>query len=299
MIGFQLTEFAQYCLIGLGNGAIYAMVGLGLVVIFRSTGLLNFSQGEIAMFSTFLVWQLHEVGLPVWLAMLGGMVLGFGFGAMLYRVAVQPAGDPHTNPLAVVIITIGLFLGVNSLAQLIWGTGDKDLEPLFGRDGFIVAGVSVDWQKIGTLAVLAFEVALLYLIFNKTKIGLAMRAVASGPESSALAGIPVTQIILIGWGVAASLGALAGTFAAPSRGLNSSLMLQVLVLSLAAITLGGFDSLVGAVVGGLIVGLATDVIPKYVGFLDKVPLAPAFAIILIVLLVKPEGLFGSKRVTRV
>ena len=299
MIGFQLSEFAQYCLIGLGNGAVYAMVGLGLVVIFRSTGLLNFSQGEIAMFCTFIVWQFYDLGAPLWLAMLLGMAVGFVFGALLFRVAVQPAGDPHKNPLAVVIITIGLFLGVNSLAQLIWGTGDKDLPPLFGNGSFVLAGVTFDYQKLGTLAVLALEVVVLYLVFRRTKIGLAMRAVASGPESSALAGVPVTRILLIGWGMAASIGAVAGTFAAPSRGLNSNLMLQILVLSLASITLGGFDSLVGAVVGGLIVGVVTDVVPKYVGFLDKVPLAPAFALIMIVLLVKPEGLFGSRQVTRV
>ena len=299
MIGFQLSELLQYGVIGLGNGALYAMVGLGLVVIYRSTGLLNFSQGEIAMFSTFVVWQLHDLGLPLPVALIAGMVAGALFGAIVFRVAVQPVGDPHTKPLAVVIVTIGLFLGVNAGAQLIWGTGDRDMPKLFGGGLIQVGDVSIAWQKIGAVAVLAVEVIVLFVVFRRTKLGLAMRAVASNPESSALSGVPVSRILLVGWGLAAALGAVAGTFAAPDRGLNSSLMLLILVYSFAAITLGGFDSLVGAVVGGLVVGVVTEVLPRYVSFLSKMPLAPAFVLILLVLLVKPEGLFGSKQVTRV
>jgi branched-chain amino acid transport system permease protein len=286
-------------MIGLGNGAIYAMLGLGLVVIYRSTGLLNFAQGELAMFVTFIVWSLQNSGIPLFIAMLMGVVAGFVIGAIVHRVVNAPVGDPHEKPLAVVIVTIGLFLGVNSLAQLIWGTNTRDFPPLFGNGQVTIFGVGIAWQKIGALIVLAVEVLLFLLLFQRTRIGLAMRAVASNAESSALVGVPVGRILMLGWGLAAGLGAVAGTFTAPDRGMDSNLMLLTLVYAFAAITLGGFDSLLGAVVGGLVVGVLTEVVPKYVGPLEKLPLVPAFAVIFIVLLVRPEGLFGTRRVNRV
>ncbi|HKY13568.1 MAG TPA: branched-chain amino acid ABC transporter permease [Microthrixaceae bacterium] len=294
-----MADFFRYLVIGLGNGAIYAMIGLGLVVIYRATGLLNFSQGEIAMFTTFIVWSFTQAGIPLWASMLLGVVAGFLIGVVLQRVIIQPFGDPHQKPLTLVIVTIGMFLGINAFAQLIWGTDTKALDPLFGNGQFEIFGVGIAWQKVGALAVLAVEVVVFWLIFQRTKIGLAMRSVASNSESSALVGIPVSRVLMIGWGLAASIGAVAGTFTAVDRGVDSNLMILTLIYALAAITLGGFDSLVGAVVGGLIVGIVTEVVPRYVDFLAKVPLAPAFALILIVLLVRPEGLFGTKRVARV
>ncbi len=117
-----MANFLQYVVIGLGNGAIYAMLGLGLVVIYRATGLLNFAQGELAMFTTFIVWNFYDKGVPLWLAILLGVVAGFFIGALVNRVVIAPFGDPHEKPLTVVIVTIGLFLGINALAQLIWGS---------------------------------------------------------------------------------------------------------------------------------------------------------------------------------
>jgi branched-chain amino acid transport system permease protein len=294
-----VANFFRYLVIGLGNGAIYAMLGLGLVVIYRATGLLNFAQGEMAMFVTFVVWNLQDAGLPLLVALLIGVVVGFAVGVVVHRVVVAPVGDPHQKPLAVVIVTIGLFLGVNSLAQLIWGTGTKDLPALFGTGQADLFGVGVSWQKLGALAVLALEVAILLLIFQKTRMGLAMRAVASNPESSALVGVPVGLVLMLGWGLASAIGAISGVFTAPDRGMDSNLMLLTLIYAFAAVTLGGFDSLLGAVVGGLVVGVATEVIPKYVGALEKLPLLPAFALIFLVLLIRPEGLFGSRSVSRV
>ena len=294
-----MSDFFQYLMIGLGNGAIYAMLALGLVVIYRATGLLNFAQGELAMFATFVVWTVNQHGVPLFPAMLVGVVAGFVIGAIVHQVVVRPFGDPHEKPLTVVIVTIGLFLGINALAQLIWGTGTKSLDPLFGSGQIQVFGVGVAWQKIGALAVLAVEALIFYLIFQHSKLGLAMRAVASNPESAGLVGVPVTRMLMIGWGLAAAIGAVAGTFTAPDRGMDSNLMLLVLIYALAAVTLGGCDSLVGAVVGGLIVGVVTEVIRPYVDFVNKSPLLPVFVLILLVLLVRPQGLFGSQEVTRV
>jgi len=295
-----MTDFLRYLFIGLGNGAIYAMVGLGLVVIYRSTGLLNFAQGEMAMFSTFLCWQLIDLGLGIWFALLGAMIGSFLMGSIVHRVIVAPLGDPHEKPLAVVIVTIGLFLGINALAQLIWGSDFRSIPALFGEGSVSIAGAAVQWQKIGAVGVLAVEALAFWLIFQKTRVGLSMRAVASNAESAALCGIPVARVLMLGWGMAASIGAIAGVFWAPNVGsLDPNLMQLTLIFGFAAITLGGFDSLVGAVVGGLLVGVTTEVIPKYVSFLEKITLAPAFILILVVLLLRPEGLFGTKQVTRV
>jgi branched-chain amino acid transport system permease protein len=294
-----MQDFLQVLLVGIGDGAVYAMLGLGLVVIYRSTGLLNFAQGELAMFSTFIVWTVWNAGLPLWLAMLIGMLGGFAIAALIHQVAVRPVGDPHEKPLAVVIVTIGLFLGLNGLAQLIWGTLDKELPPLFGTGQVDVAGVAVAWQKIGAVIVLAVMAVVFYLLFQRTKLGLGMRAVASNSESASLVGVPVPRVLMLGWGLAAAVGTVAGVFTAPGRGLGSNLMQLTLIFGFAAITLGGFDSPVGAVVGGFVVGIASSVIPQYLPGFEKVPLAPAFILIIAVLLFRPEGLFGRKEVRRV
>jgi branched-chain amino acid transport system permease protein len=296
-----VSEFLNYLFIGLGNGAIYAMLGLGLVVIYRSTGLLNFAQGEMAMFTTFIVWMLSDQGLPLGVALLGGMAAGLVMGAVSYQFVVRPVGDPHQKPLAVVIVTIGMFIGFNALARLIWGSDDKSFGNLFGQGGTAILGGHFAWQKIGAITVLAAEALIFYLIFQRTKLGLGMRAVASNPESSGLCGVPVTRVLMIGWGLAAAIGAIAGTFTAgpPVSAVSPNLMQLPLIYAFAAITLGGFDSFVGAVVGGFAVGILTDVVPRYVSAFEKMSLAPAFILILVVLLVRPEGIFGRKRVQRV
>jgi branched-chain amino acid transport system permease protein len=294
-----MRDFLQVLLVGIGDGAVYAMLGLGLVVIYRATGLLNFAQGELSMFATFVVWTLWNAGLPLPVAVLGGMVGGFLVGALIQQLIVRPMGDPHQKPLAVVIVTIGLFLAVNGLAQLIWGTLDRNLDPLFGNGQVEIGGVAVAWQKIGAVIVLGVMVAFFWLLFQKTKIGLAMRSVASNSESSALVGVPVQRLLMLGWGLSAAVGTVAGVFTAPNLGLGSNLMQLTLIFGFAAITLGGFDSLVGAVVGGLVVGILTSVLPQYIHIFEKMRLAPAFILILAVLLFRPQGLFGRKQVTRV
>ena len=185
------------------------------------------------------------------------------------------------------------------MAKLIWGADDKTLLILFGRSGIDIFGTEVAWQKLGALAVLAIEAVIFWMLFQRTKIGLAMRAVASNPESSALCGIPVTRVLMFGWGLATAIGAVAGTFTAPITAVSSNLMQLTLIYAFAAITLGGFDSFVGAIVGGLLVGVLSDVLPRYVDFFEKMPLAPAFILILVVLLVRPEGIFGQRKVSRV
>jgi branched-chain amino acid transport system permease protein len=290
--------FFQQVINGIQSGVIYASLALAIVLIFRSTSLLNFAQGELAMFSTFAAWQLQDAGLPIFVAILGAMALSMVGGAVIERVIIRPVGKD--NVLAIVIVTIGLFIAVNALAGWIYGTNGRTFPRIFENTPLIELGdVTVTRETIGTAGILLIVVGLLYLLFQKTKLGLAMRAVASNDESSRLVGIRVGRILMFGWGLAAALGALAGAFAAPQLSLSQNLMLSVLVYAFAAATLGGFDSPLGAVVGGLIVGITQNLAGQYIDFFDGFELASAFLLILVVLLVRPQGLFGKKVVTRV
>lgn len=293
------TFFAQI-LNGVGNGVVYASVALALVLIFRTTGHLNFAQGEMALFSTFIAWKLTDEGLPVWAAIILGMVLGFIAGALIERLLIRPV-EASRNPLNVVIVTIGMFLAINSIAQLIFGTDPQQMPSGF-PDGNIArpGGVNIRWEILGLAAVLAAECALLWLLFQKTKIGLALRAVASNPESARLVGISAGTILMLGWALSAAIGALAGPLVAAERtGFDGSLMQVVLVYAFAAAALGGFDSPLGAVVAGLIVGIADALTIQYVGFLDSIEVIVPLGLILVVLMVRPTGLFGRRIVERV
>lgn len=294
-----MSEFLQFFFLGLGRGAIYATLAIALVIIYRATGLLNFAQGQMAMFSTYIVWAFWDAGVPLWPAVLIGMAVSFVLGALVERLLIRPVGETGDNPLPVVIVTIGLFLALGALAPWIWGLEAKPFPLLFGSGSVTVLDASIDYQTLGLLVMLGVEVLLLWLLFQKTKIGLAMRAVASNAESSALVGVSVGLMLMVGWGLSAAFGTLAGV-AVANIGLDPNLMLGPLIYAFAAATLGGFDSPLGAVVGGLIVGVVTELLAHYVEPIgNDLKLLPAFLLILIVLLVRPQGLFGHVHARRV
>jgi branched-chain amino acid transport system permease protein len=293
--------FLDRLFLGLQQGAIYASLAMALVLIYRATGVVNFAQGEMALFSTYLTWQFWEWGLPIFAAIAVSMVLSFVGGAAIERLLIRPVGDVHVNPLAIVIVTIGLLLALNALAGWVWGTDGRTFPKIFGNGGVDVGPASISYQAIGVLVVLAAEVALLFLLFQKTKLGLAMRAVTSNSESASLVGVRVGQVLMFGWGLAAAVGALAGAmYASELATLDLNIMFQLLIYAFAAATLGGFDSPLGAVVGGLIVGVFTVLVGGYVDFVgEDLKLAAAFVLILVILIVRPQGLFGKKQVKRV
>jgi len=293
--------FLDRIVIGLEQGAIYGSVALALVLIYRSTGFVNFAQGEMALFSTFLTWQFWDWGVPIAIAIVLSMAVSFVGGAVIERLLIRPVGDVEHNPLGLVIVTVGMLLALNALVGWIWGSDGRIFPKIFTSRTIDIGSVSISYQALGTLAVLGVEVLLLYLLFQRTKLGLAMRSVASNSESSRLAGIRVGRILMFGWGLAAAVGALAGAlYASELSLLDSNIFFQLLVYAFAAATLGGFDSPPGAVVGGLIVGLVTVLAGGYIGFVgEDLKLVAAFAVILVVLLVRPQGLFGRKQVSRV
>ncbi len=291
--------FLERLIVGIGRGSIYALLALAIVLIFRSTGILNFAQGEMAMFSTFVAWTFQDHGANVWFSILAAMLLSLLGGALIERVIIRPVEGG--SPLNIVIVTIGMFLSLNALAQWIWGTEARTFANPFPNDAYDVVGVSIDADLLGRLAALVVVAFILYLLFQHTKLGLGMRAVASNTESSGLVGIRVGRMLMIGWGLAAALGALAGCLtAARNQQFDTNFMIQVLVFSFAAATLGGLDSPLGAVIGGLIVGVTQEMLGAYVGFVGTdLRDGAAFVIILVILLVKPSGLFGKQQVARV
>ncbi len=293
--------FFDQFLNGIGSGVIYASVALSLVLIYRTTNLLNFAQGEMALFSTFITWKLTDAGVGIVAAFLFSIVIAFVGGAIIERVLIRPV-ESNRSPLNAVIVTLGMFLAINALAALIFikpGQEALQMPLLFSDSNVGSSGVQI--ATIGRAGVLVAECLLLYVLLQKTKLGLSLRAVASNAESSRLVGINPGIMLMVGWALAAAIGAVAGTLAA-SRGTGSfdtSLMQQVLVYAFAAAALGGFDSPLGAVVGGLVVGVANALTIQYVGFLQGIELVVPFALILVVLLVRPNGLFGRNVVERV
>ena len=292
-----MERFVQVIVDGLATGSLYGALALAVVLIYRSTGIVNFAQGELAMVSTFIAWGLIQAGLPLAGALLGALVLSFAGGMLIERLVIRPVEGGEV--LTLVIVTLGLYILVNSLAGWIWGFGNRAFPSLFGDGSFDVAGVRISVESIGIVAVLIAVVLLLFAVFQRTKVGLAMRAVSLNPDSSRLVGISVGRTLMIGWGIAALVGALAGALIAPRLFLDVNFMGGVLIYSFAAATLGGFDSPFGAVLGGWIIGIAENLAGTYIDFIgsDLKILVPLIAI-LVVLLFRPTGLFGSAEVAR-
>jgi branched-chain amino acid transport system permease protein len=290
--------FIEQVLNGIGNGVVYGSVALALVLIFRTTGVLNFAQGEMALFSTYIAWKLTTWGLPVVGAIAISMAISFIAGALVERTLIRPMEG--RSALNVVIITLGLFLGLNSLVQLLFGTDPQQMPSPFPEGSISLGDTRVQKETIGLIVVLLVECLFLWFVLNRTKLGLKLRAVASNPDSARLHGIRAGSMLMLGWGMSAALGALAGSLVASERtGFDSSLMQAILVYALAAAALGGFDSIWGAVICGILVGVADALTIQYVDALDGIEIVLPLALIMVVLVVMPNGLFGKRTVERV
>lgn len=296
---------------GLSNGATYAAIALALVLIFKATTLINFAQGSLAMLGGFGVYVLAtEQGFPVWLAVFVSMILSGIVAAGIERTLIRPF-DPADH-LPLVIITLGLLLGIDSMAGVIWRNDPRRFPALFpDGDVFSWGFAVVRWYDIGVIVSVFVMVGLLELLLTQTKIGLAFRSVSSNLESSRLVGIKVGQTLMFGWALAAAVGTFAAVLyiANPIRQIEPTFMLRVLIFSVAAAALGGLDSVKGALIGGLLMGL----IQAFFGYVvswssdlswfpdigNELNLATAFLVLLVVLLLRPAGLFGTKRIERV
>ncbi len=289
-----MHQFLQQIFSGLAAGAIYASVALALVMIYRATDLVNFAQGEMAMFSTYIAWTLVNAGLPFWLAFIITLVVSFIGGMLIERVVIRPVENAPV--LAAVVVTIGLLLIFNSVAGWIYSYTVQDFpSPFPDRPVF---GALMTTRDLGVIAVTLFMLVLLFAFFRFTSTGLAMRAAAQNPESARLCGIPVGRMLAIGWGLAAAIGATAGIMVAPVLFLDPNMMGGVLIYAFAGALLGGITSPVGAVAGGLIVGVTENLVGTYL-IASQLKLTVAFALIILVLVFRPNGLFGTAIVRRV
>jgi branched-chain amino acid transport system permease protein len=302
-----MTLFLQRLFDGLTLGAIYAVVAVALVLIFKATTLINFAQGELAMFGAFVAYVISvEQGVSIWLAIPMAMIVSAVLGATVERVLIRPFDS--SNPLPVVLITLGLFLILNAVAGEVWNYQPRAFPSLFpdGADDFFsIGGARLFYDGVGTWAMLGLMLFALWIVLSKTKIGLAFRAVSSNTESSSLVGIKTGRTLMFGWALACAFGTLGASLVAPRLFLQPNMMSTLLIFSFAAAALGGLDSLPGAALGGVIIGLIQSLLVGYLGdwepldFLRNLSLAVAFVVILIVLTFKPSGLFGTSRVERV
>lgn len=293
---------------GLSNGAIYAVVAIALVLIFKATTLVNFAQGELAMFGGFIfyVFAVQAYELPLLVAAVIAMALSALLGVTVERVLVRPF-DPQDH-LPVVLITLGIFYIVNAVAGDIWNYEPRAVPSLFPNnfDDFIsIGGARLFYDSLGILVSLGLMYLVVYLILNKTKMGLAFRAVSSNTESSRLVGIRVGRILSFGWAAACAFGTLGAVLVAPRLLLSPNMMAPVLVYALAGAAFGGLDSIGGAAIGGLVVGLLNSLVLGYLTDIDAfssfraTPLLPPMLLLLTVLWFKPSGMFGTKQIERV
>jgi branched-chain amino acid transport system permease protein len=288
--------FLQTVVSGLGVGSLYALAAIGLVLIFKTSNVVNFAQGEMAMFSTFIAFQfLHKWGASYWIAFVAACVFALVLGwfvewAFLSRLA-------NANILSQIIVTLGLFLVFEGAAGLIWGNVPTSFPTAVSTTPVHVAGVVMTWNEIFIASVTVLFMLIFYVVFKYTMIGLAMRGVAQNVIAARLMGISGKQVFSWTWAISTLLGAVAGILIAPTLFLSPSFMDVVSVKAFAAAVLGGFSSLPGAVIGGLLLGVIENIFGIYVSTALKTTFV--FALIIIVLYIRPTGLFGKKGVKKV
>ena len=292
-----MEQLFQQVASGLANGAIYALLALALVMIFVSTNHINFAQGEMAMFSAFVCWQLIAWGYSFWIALPLTMLFSFATGVTIERVILRPL---HRAPLlSVVVVFIGLLAIFHSLAGAIWTHTVKPFPSPFPSATFAGSGL-IGPHQIGMIVVAVIMLALLFSFFRFTPLGLAMRAAALNPDSARLVGINVDWMLALGWGLAAAVGAVAGILVAPVVFLEPNMMLSILLYGFAAAVVGGLTSPGGAVIGGFAVGVVENLAGTFLPQVGReLKLTIALVLIVAVLTVRPNGLFGRRVVSRV
>jgi len=290
--------FIQQVVSGLATGGIYASLALALVMIYQATDVVNFAQGAMAMFSTYLCWSLLQLGLSYWAAFIATLVIAFVGGLLIERIVLRPVEDAPI--LTIVIVTLGLVFIFTSVAGWIYSWIQKPFPSPFPSKPIKFGNIIFGAHDLGAIGVTLVVLLLLFLFFRYTTLGLAMRAAAQNPTSSRLCGIRVGWMLALGWGLAAAFGAVAGIMVAPVVFLDPNMMVGIQLYAFAAATVGGFTSPLGAVVGGFLVGVTENLVGTYVSFIGtELKLTVALAMIIIVLLVKPSGLFGRSSVRRV
>lgn len=293
-----MEKMAYYVISGLSQGSIFALVALGLVLIYRSNRILNFAHGDVTTAGTFFAFILIGMDVPFWIAAILALLLGWVLSMTFYFVVLSPAQRREATHLGQIILTLGMGLVLQGLVLHFGGTEPHSFPfPLSDIKIYEVGGVTISQLSLGTLGVGLLASILFYLLVQKTRVGLAMRATSENLQAAQTLGIPTRQIMAFSWGMAALLGVIAGLFLAPALLLDPVFMMEPFFKGFAAAVLGGLNSLPGAIIGGLILGIAESLIGAYISIAFKNTLA--FLIIIAVLLVRPEGLLGKEFIERV
>lgn len=289
--------FVNVLLSGVAQGMVFAAIALGLVLVHRATGIVNFAQGAMAMFTTFIAFSLLTNGIGYWPAFVCALAIGFVLGAAVERTLIRPLqGKPALNP---VIVTIGLLVVLEGVAGSIWGNSSRGFPAAFSQSGLQIGSTKVAFSHFDVFIVVAVLVLVLGMValFRWTDLGLKMRAAAFAPEVSRLLGVRVGRTFTLGWALAGAAGSLAGLLVAPLSSFNPYYMDLNLIYGFTAAVLGGLVSPVGALLGGLVTGLCISFVGGYVG--SNLEPIGALVLLLIVLMARPQGLFGGAAARRV
>ncbi|GHE92770.1 branched-chain amino acid ABC transporter permease [Amycolatopsis deserti] len=286
-----MGRFLDLTLAGLTSGAVYAAVALALVLIWRSTRIVNFAQGGMMMITTFLGYTVVSHGGSYWLALAVAIAAGLVLGAVVERVLIRPVAK--RPPLDAVVVTFGLLVGLQGIAGMVFGGTPQSYPPAFGIAGFQAGGHQILFSPndLWIVGVVLAVMVVLAVVFRRTSVGLRMRATAFAPEVARLLGVRVGRMLTVGWALAAVVGAIAGVLIAPSTFVSPTAFDAVLVFGFTAAVIGGLDSPPGAVVGGVALGLVLSFVSGYLGP-DIVTLG-ALVVLIVVLMVRPHGLFGA------
>lgn len=304
-----MENFIQHSVSGVMTGSIYGVMALALVMIFQATGVFNFSQGEMATFTTFLAWSLL-LSLPYGVVFILAIIIAFLIGVALERGLIRLV--EQRSPMDAVIVTLGLFLIFNSLSNAVYGPEPHGIEQPFRGGPIRIADITLGQHNVFLFGVAMAITLIMFGLFQFTKLGLAMRATAHNRIAAELMGVPTGQMLMLGWGLAAAVGVAAGIVVAPIAILSPNMMFFVLLFGFAGAVLGGLDSAPGAIVGGILVGLTQNLVGVYIDdWVDFLHLpfdianpnqyrdVVALGLIVLVLVIRPRGLFGRPQMQRV
>lgn len=291
-----MSTFIQVILRSLETGSLYALASLGIIIVFRTSNITNFSQGAVAMFNTFVVTYLfNTMGLNLWVALFGGVVSAVLIGLMIDLVVIR-----HTkkvSPVGKQIITLGMVMIVLGIAPLLFGVDPLRLPRLIENGNLSILGADISYNGVFNIVFGLLFMSLLFFILQKTKIGLAVRATASNEYTARLMGVPTKTVTMGAWAVAGVLGVLSGVMAAPMTSVTLNLMDEIQINALIAVVLGGFQTFYGPVIGAYIIGISRNLLLFYGSSVWGGQIL--YILILVFLVFRPQGLIGKKIIKKV
>lgn len=291
-----MEMFIQMIVSGLATGSLYALAALGIVLLFNTSGIMNFAQGEIGMFSTFVaLFFMTTMGFNYWIALLMAIIFAAILGIVIERVLIRPVQD--ASHLTIINMTFGLFMVLNGTAGIIWGYTPQSFPQAVEGTPFQIFGIVLERQSVLILAVTAVISLGMFLLFKFSMLGISMRAASQDKIATKIMGVKINRVFSAGWAISAFLAAIAGVFIAPTTFLDPNMMSEVLLKAFAASVLGGITKMHGAIIGGLLIGTSENLIAAYIS--TDLKSTFSFALIILVLLVKPYGILGRAEGKRV